>query len=1011
MRRLSLLLAAVCTVSAQASYSPCDINQDGVVNVVDVQLMINEILGLSACTTMLDQTGTCDIVDVQREILAALGGACNTSPASSSAPSIALTAPAASATVSGTYAFSVNTSNAPTTASVEYDIGSLQLGIVTAAPFNLSWNTGFAVDGQYEVTATARDSTGATLAQATSVMNVNNHGGYVTVVSPNLSQTLTGVVAFSITGNDPQGYYPARWQIFLDGQQQPIVWTDNAGQNPITISTTIDTTTLTNGPHELNVSVSSNYWPANDPSNVSWYGYRLGLNQVITVNNAHTLTDLSAGYEHAYLTPGQSLALSCTRLYTDNTAGACSAPSYSSSDTSTVTVSSSRLMSAGSNEGFATITLREGGLTTPVYVWVMNNITIPHFAGNGQMLTSYQPGQSIFPVAPFVLQPSDLQNNSSLNSTVKQSGVNTLYSGFYQNPRSTTANYSTWQAGYDTSVAPYWTWAASNGYHLYTMGDDVARNIGSEAWWTLNWPSAQQAVQYAVESLASSGVAIGVDMIDEGSMLWGGTPTPPRTIGQSTMFTSVNCTGTTCTVTWPNNPVNPGRFYAGDSFAFTGSLSSNLNTPLGQMSTATNVTDSSFTFAPAGAVNGVSTVTNDPNLEFLWWAGSAGGCPTAPCNPPVPNTALLTIATWMRSASPTVPISWPALGVDPPIVHDNWAGKDSQVSDYFSHYWDSNQPGATYAWTMGIAQRVYWMRSAFYSRQPYARLDRPQVILSSISSNCYTKEASGAAFYTPPQDILEDPPASAASSSAEIMTAAAMGTAGVRLYQFEEPVNLSSRVSSPVGTLMQTGASPVAADQAAQQIWNGMGYTANLLTKTLQPFILGTPLSSPALGSSFVTAARHGASGNLLMAVNATDWTRTLTLNLTAYRTGNAIARYIVGGSGIKTTLIADASHDTVTLLAGQTVVYLFPSSSATSYLATVPISAPALPEGAASALLHQGYIFSQDLGNQTDGIDCTSGCNLLLDQTLGSVYYQFFFVDTNGQLVSKSAVNTISGT
>jgi hypothetical protein len=146
------------------------------------------------------------------------------------------------------------------------------------------------------------------------------------------------------------------------------------------------------------------------------------------------------------------------------------------------------------------------------------------------------------------------------------------------------------------------------------------------------------------------------------------------------------------------------------------------------------------------------------------------------------------------------------------------------------------------------------------------------------------------------------------------------------------------------------------------------------------------------------------------MAVNGTDFGRTLTLNLSAYRTGNSITRYIVGSTRIKTALLADAASDTVTVLAGETVVYLFPNSSSTNYLSTVPISAPALPTNAVGAILHQAYIYSQDIDNQTDGINCTSGCSLMLDTNLGNVYYEFFFVDGNGALISKSSVNTIPG-
>ncbi len=1004
MKKFFLPMLLVPVLSAQ-TFSACDINHDGVVNVVDVQLMINQALGMSPCTADLNHDGVCNVLEVQIEIVAALTGVCNaTAPAS-----IAIT-PATGSTVSATTVFSVDASNAPATASVEFDLGSLRLGLATAPPFNLSWNTGFAADGRYSLLAKAYDSSGNILAQATTVVNINNHGGAVTLNSPDLSRPLSGVVSLSITGLDGQGYYPARWNLFLDGQALPITWTDNSGQNPITISPSLDTTTVPNGVHEIHIEAASNYWTAAQPNNKTWYSDHLGLSQIITTNNGHTLMGVTAGYQHVYLQPNQTFALSCGQLFTDNTTGPCAAPSYTSSDPSTLTVNASGLLTAGSNPGFATVTLTESGKSTQAYVWVTNNSAIPHFAGNGQMLAAYQAGQSIFPVAPFVLGPSDLRADASLNAETKRAGVNTLYGGFYLNPRDITKDYAAWQSNYDGAVGSNWTWAANNGYHLYTMGDDAVRNIGGDAWWTLNWPSGQQAVQHAMESLAGSGVAIAIDMIDEGSMMWGWTPTPPRMVGESGMFTSITCGGATCAVTWPNNPVTPNRFFAGTSFALTGSLNAGLNTPLGQMFQATNVTSSSFDFVPAAPVTGTFTSSNDPNLEFLWWAGGAGGCPANPCNPPVPNTALSSVAGWLRTATPHVPISWPALGSAPLIIHDQWAGKDSQVSDFMSHYWDTTQPGATYTWASGVAERNTSMRSTFYSRQPDVRLDRPQIILGSISSFFYTKETPNGAYYNPPQDVLIGPGTSPAAVSAEIMTAAALGNAGIRLYQYERLSDTNGRANAALGSQEQTGTNPFSGDQKAVQIWKSLGYTANVLTKTLTPFVLNTPLPSPDLGDSVVTAARQGVDGKMLMAINATDWVQTVTLNLTPYRTGNNIARYTVGGTEIKTTLISDAPSDTVTLNAGETVVYLFPTLATTSYLVPFPVAAPTLPTGAAAAWLHQGYIYSQDLDSQTAGIPCTSGCSLQLDRTLGAVFYQFFFVDSQGKLLGKSPATTVPG-
>ena len=60
--------------------SPCDLNNDGVVNVLDVQLMVSQALGTTACSNRLDGAATCDVIDVQRVVNAALGGACRQGP-------------------------------------------------------------------------------------------------------------------------------------------------------------------------------------------------------------------------------------------------------------------------------------------------------------------------------------------------------------------------------------------------------------------------------------------------------------------------------------------------------------------------------------------------------------------------------------------------------------------------------------------------------------------------------------------------------------------------------------------------------------------------------------------------------------------------------------------------------------------------------------------------------------------------------------------------------------------
>jgi hypothetical protein len=64
-------------VTSPADQLSCDLNSDGVVNVVDVRIAENQALGLEPCGSAdLNQDGVCNVVDVQRVIDAVLGKGC-----------------------------------------------------------------------------------------------------------------------------------------------------------------------------------------------------------------------------------------------------------------------------------------------------------------------------------------------------------------------------------------------------------------------------------------------------------------------------------------------------------------------------------------------------------------------------------------------------------------------------------------------------------------------------------------------------------------------------------------------------------------------------------------------------------------------------------------------------------------------------------------------------------------------------------------------------------------------
>jgi fibronectin type 3 domain-containing protein len=76
----TVILAACLLFSSASAWSQalnaCDLNADGVVNVIDVQLAINMDLGLSTCIADIEGAGICNSDVVSRVTTAALGSAC-----------------------------------------------------------------------------------------------------------------------------------------------------------------------------------------------------------------------------------------------------------------------------------------------------------------------------------------------------------------------------------------------------------------------------------------------------------------------------------------------------------------------------------------------------------------------------------------------------------------------------------------------------------------------------------------------------------------------------------------------------------------------------------------------------------------------------------------------------------------------------------------------------------------------------------------------------------------------
>lgn len=76
----AILAASLCFYPASSfaqALNGCDLNSDGAVNVVDVQLGVDMSLGIQPCTASLEGPGVCNSDVVSRISAAVLGGGCN----------------------------------------------------------------------------------------------------------------------------------------------------------------------------------------------------------------------------------------------------------------------------------------------------------------------------------------------------------------------------------------------------------------------------------------------------------------------------------------------------------------------------------------------------------------------------------------------------------------------------------------------------------------------------------------------------------------------------------------------------------------------------------------------------------------------------------------------------------------------------------------------------------------------------------------------------------------------
>ena len=143
------LFCCCVTTRAQSSSNTCDLNGDGVANVLDVQLAVNMALGMRPCNSFINGPFVCNVLVVQRVINAANGGACVVSPHSVSVTWTAST----SSNVTGYNVYRAITSGGPYTKLNSSPVTTLNYADATVVAGGTYYYVTTAVDGSGDESA------------------------------------------------------------------------------------------------------------------------------------------------------------------------------------------------------------------------------------------------------------------------------------------------------------------------------------------------------------------------------------------------------------------------------------------------------------------------------------------------------------------------------------------------------------------------------------------------------------------------------------------------------------------------------------------------------------------------------------------------------------------------------------------------------------------------------------------------------------------------------------------
>ncbi len=120
-------------------------------------------------------------------------------------------------------------------ARVRYKIGNYLIGYSAQSPFNVSWNSALAADGNIQIETIAADRLGNTISDTITPVVFSNFGNKAELLNGGFPAQISGTTTITLHAYDSV-HSPAYWTSAIDGESLAVIYTDQAAKNDQTHS-------------------------------------------------------------------------------------------------------------------------------------------------------------------------------------------------------------------------------------------------------------------------------------------------------------------------------------------------------------------------------------------------------------------------------------------------------------------------------------------------------------------------------------------------------------------------------------------------------------------------------------------------------------------------------------------------------------------------------------------------------------------------------------------------------